>query len=150
MKNNLTEEVKKELTEFLLYTTPNGDVKVEIFLHNENIWLTQKRMAELFGCSVDNISLHLKNIFKSNELNPDAVIEEFSATASDGKRYKTKCYNLDAILSIGYRVNSSRATQFRIWATQRLKEYVIKGFSMDDDRLKNGRYFLKVKQKYIR
>jgi hypothetical protein len=131
----------KDLTEFLLYTTPSGDVKVEIFFYDENIWLTQKRMAELFGCSIDNISLHLKNIFKSGELESNLVIEEYSTTAPDGKKYKIKYYNLDAILSVGYRVNSREATHFRIWATQRLKEYIIKGFSIDDDRLKNGRYF---------
>lgn len=133
--------IKDELTEFLLYVSPNGDVKVDAFLHNENIWLTQKLIASLFGCSADNVSLHLKNIFKSDELQENSVTEEFSATASDGKNYKTKFYNLDAILSVGYRVNSSQATQFRIWASKILKEYIIKGFAMDDDRLKNGRFF---------
>jgi len=127
-------------TEFLLYTTPNGKVKVEIFLHNENIWLTQKLIALLFDCSTDNVSLHLKNIFESNELQEKSVTEEFSVTASDGKKYKTKHYNLDAIISVGYRVNSSNATQFRIWATERLKEYIIKGFTMDDERLKTPNY----------
>src|SRR3990167_1622400 len=124
-------------TEFLLYTTPNGKVKVEIFLHNENIWLTQKLIALLFDCSADNVSLHLKNIFGSNELREESVTEEFSVTANDGKKYKTKHYNLDAIISVGYRVNSTNATLFRIWATERLKEYIIKGFTMDDERLKN-------------
>lgn len=124
-------------TEFLLYTTPNGKVKVEIFLHDENIWLTQKLIALLFDCSVDNVSLHLKNIFESNELQEKSVTEEISVTASDGKKYKTKHYNLDAIISVGYRVNSAHATLFRIWATERLKEYIIKGFTMDDERLKN-------------
>ncbi len=103
----------KDLTEFLLYTTPSGDVKVEIFFYDENIWLTQKRMAELFGCSIDNISLHLKNIFKSGELDSNLVIEEYSTTAPDGKTYKVKYYNLDAILSVGYRVNSREATTRR-------------------------------------
>jgi len=130
-----------QFTEFLLYTTPNGKVKVEIFLHNENIWLSQKLIASLFDCSVDNVSLHLKNIFESGELQEDAVTEEFSITASDGKKYKTRHYNLDAIISVGYRVNSAQATRFRIWATERLREYIIKGFTIDDDRLKNGRYF---------
>lgn len=124
-------------TEFLLYTTPNGKVRVEIFLHDENIWLTQKLIALLFDCSSDNVSLHLKNIFESGELDEQAVTEEFSVTASDGKKYRTKHYNLDAIISVGYRVNSAKATQFRIWATERLREYIIKGFTMDDDRLKN-------------
>ena len=127
-------------TEFLLYTTPNGKVKVEIFLHNENIWLTQKLIALLFDCSIDNVSLHLKNIFESNELQEKAVTEEFSVTASDAKKYKTKHYNLDAIISVGYRVNSANATLFRIWATERLKEYIIKGFTMDDERLKTPNY----------
>ncbi len=123
--------------EFLLYTAPNGKVSVEIFLHNETIWLTQKTLSEIFDCSVDNVSLHLKNIFDDGELFPEAVIEEFSITASDGKKYKTKHYNLDAIIAVGYRVNSKRATHFRMWATSILKEYMIKGFVMDDHRLKN-------------
>ena len=106
-------------------------------MHDENIWLTQKLIALLFGCSADNVSLHLKNIFESNELQEKSVAEEFSVTASDGKKYKTKHYNLDAIISIGYRVNSTNATLFRMWATERLKEYIIKGFTMDDERLKN-------------
>lgn len=131
--------LNNSFTEFLLYTTPNGKVKVEIFLHNENIWLTQKLIALLFDCSSDNVSLHLKNIFESAELREDSVTEEFSATAGDGKKYKTKHYNLDAIISVGYRVNSAQATQFRIWATERLKEYIIKGFTMDDERLKDPR-----------
>ena len=128
---------QNSFTEFLLYTTPNGKVKVDIFLHNENIWLTQKLIALLFDCSTDNVSLHLKNIFESAELQENSVTEEFSVTAGDGKKYKTKHYNLDAIISVGYRVNSTKATQFRIWATERLKEYIIKGFTMDDERLKN-------------
>lgn len=127
-------------TEFLLYTTPNGKVKVEIFLHNENIWLSQKLIASLFDCSIDNVSLHLKNIFESGELQENSVTEEFSITASDGKKYKTKHYNLDAIISVGYRVNSAKATLFRIWATERLREYIIKGFTMDDERLKTPNY----------
>ena len=139
MKNNQIIK-QNSFTEFLLYTTPNGKVKVEIFLHNENIWLTQKLIASLFNCSTDNVSLHLKNIFESNELQEKSVTEEFSVTASDGKKYKTKHYNLDAIISVGYRVNSSNATQFRIWATERLKEYIIKGFTMDDERLKTPNY----------
>jgi len=128
-------------TEFLLYTTPNGKVKVEIFFHNENIWLTQKRIAELFGIDRTVITKHLKNIFESGELEGDSVSANFAHTAEDGKKYQTKFYNLDTVISVGYRVNSSQATQFRIWATDRLKEYIIKGFAMDDERLKNGRYF---------
>lgn len=132
---------KEELNKFLLYTAPSGDIKVEVMFEDETIWATQKLIALLFGCSTDNVSLHLKNIFESAELQENSVTEEFSVTASDGKKYKTKHYNLDAIISVGYRVNSSQATQFRIWATEKLKEYIIKGFTMDDERLKNGRYF---------
>lgn len=128
-------------TEFLLYVTPNGKVKVEIFLHNENVWLSQKLIASLFDCSVDNVSLHLKNIFEVGELQEKSVTEEFSITASDGKKYKTRHYNLDAIISVGYRVNSTKATLFRIWATERLREYIIKGFTMDDERLKDPNGF---------
>ncbi len=130
-----------EFSEFLLYTTPNGDVKVEIFFHNENVWLTQKRMSELFNVKVPAISKHLKNIFKGGELEENSVISILETTAEDGKNYQTKYYNLDAIISVGYRVNSAQATQFRIWATNLLREFMIKGFIMDDDRLKNGRYF---------
>jgi len=137
--NNLT--IKDELTEFLLYSTPTSNVKVEIFMHNETVWLPQKRMAELFGVQRPAITKHLKNIFESGELEEDAVSSILEHTAEDGKNYQTKHYNLDAILSVGYRVNSSKATQFRIWATKILKEYIIKGFAMDDDRLKNGHYF---------
>ncbi len=127
-------------TKFLLYTTPNGKIEVEIFLHDENIWLTQKLIAKLFHCSVDNVSLHLKNIFESGELKEVSVVEDFSITANDGKKYKTKHYDLNAIISVGYRVNSRMATQFRIWATERLKEYIIKGFTMNDERLKDPNY----------
>ena len=133
--------LKDELTEFLLYTTASSEVKVEIFMHNESVWLSQKRIAELFGVQRPAISKHLKNIFKSGELEEDAVSSILEHTAEDGKNYQTKYYNLDAILSVGYRVNSSQATQFRIWATKVLRDYIIKGFAMDDDRLKNGRHF---------
>jgi len=132
---------KEEKSEFLLYTTPNGDVKVEIFFHGENVWLTQKRMAELFDTTKQNISQHLNNIFKEDELEKDSVVKKFFTTASDGKEYKTKFYNLDAIIAVGYRVNSRKATQFRQWATERLKEFVIKGFVLDDRRLKNGKKY---------
>ena len=135
MTNELTP--KDEVTDFLIYTTPEGNVKVEAFLHNENIWLTQKRMAELFGVDVRTVSEHLQNIFKSGELEEKSVIRNFRTTASDNKNYEVKFYNLDAILSVGYRVNSRQATLFRIWASKVLKEYIIKGFAMDDERLKN-------------
>ncbi len=138
-KNKL--QIKDELTEFLLYTTPDGKVKVEIFFHNENIWLTQKRMAELFGVQRPAITKHLNNIFNDGELDANSVCSILEHTAEDGKKYQIKYYDLDAIISVGYRVNSSQATQFRIWATARLKEFLIKGFILDDDRLKNGTYF---------
>jgi len=132
---------KEETTEFLLYTSPKGGIKVEVFLHKENIWLTQDRMAELFDVQRPAITKHLMNIFESGELDEKSVSSILEHTASDGKKYKTKFYNLDVIISVGYRVNSSRATQFRIWATKILKEYILKGFTLDDERLKNGRYF---------
>ena len=124
---------------FLIYKSEEEDVSVDAVVKDESIWLSQKGMAELFGCSADNISLHLKNIFADGELSRDAVAEKISATAADGKNYLTQFYNLDAIISVGYRVNSRRATHFRIWATQVLKEYMIKGFVLDDDRLKQGK-----------
>ena len=136
--------IRDELSEFILYTTPNGDVKVEIFFHNENVWLTQKRMAELFGVGIPAISKHLDNIYSEGELEKPATISILETVQHEGKRQvkrKLEYYNLDAILSVGYRVNSGQATQFRIWATKILKEYMIKGFTIDDERLKNGHYF---------
>lgn len=105
--------------EILLYTTPNGKVKMEVFLRNETIWLTQQRIADLFGVDRSVITKHLRNIFLSNELSEDSVRAKIAHTASDGKNYKTQFYNLDAIISVGYRVNSQQATHFRIWATER-------------------------------
>ena len=135
--------------QIVIFKTEDEKVSVNARLENDTIWLTQKSMAELFGCSSDNISLHLKNIFNEGELNKDSVTEKISATASDGKNYPTQFYNLDAIISVGYRVNSQRATQFRIWATNILKEYIRKGFALDDERLKdNGsRYFKELIQR---
>lgn len=130
--------MEENFKKFILYTTPNGEVRVDVLVENEMLWLSQKAMAVLFNCSVDNISLHLKNIFESSELNENSVTEVYSITASDGKNYKVKHYNLDAIISVGYRVNSTKATQFRIWATQTLKEFIVKGFVLDDNRLKQG------------
>ena len=125
-------------TNFLLYTSNTGDVKVEVFLKDETVWLTQKAMSELFGVQIPAVNKHLKNIFESGELEENSVISILETTASDGKTYKIKYYNLDAIISVGYRVNSYQATQFRIWATRTLKEYIIKGFVLDDERLKQG------------
>jgi hypothetical protein len=137
MKKNRQIAKQNSFTEFLLYTTPDGKVKVEIFLRDENVWLTQAKIAELFDIDCSVITKHLKNIFESGELQEDSVCANFAHTAADSKTYQTKFYNLDAIISVGYRVNSQRATHFRIWATQGLKEYIIKGFAMDDERLKN-------------
>lgn len=123
---------------FILYNAPSGDVTLKVLLQNETIWLTQKMMAELFDVGVPAINKHLSNIFESNELEENSVISILETTASDGKNYKTKFYNLDAVISVGYRVNSAKATQFRIWATKTLKEYIIKGFVLDDNRLKQG------------
>ena len=135
---------KDTLTDFLLYTAPSGDIKIEAFLHNENIWLTQNRIAELFCVTKSTISEHFANIFESGELNRSATVRNFRTVQNEGNREVTRnleFYNLDAILSVGYRVNSIQATQFRIWATKTLKEYIIKGFAMDDSRLKNGKFF---------
>ena len=137
MKKNKQIAKQNSFTEFLLYTTPNGKVKVEIFLRDETVWLTQEKIAQLFGVQRPAITKHLKNIFESGELQENSVSSILEHTADDGKKYQTKFYNLDAIISVGYRVNSQRATHFRIWATQVLKEYIIKGFAMDDERLKN-------------
>lgn len=123
--------------ELVIYPGKDGRLRVEARLHDESLWLTQKQMAELFGVSVPTINEHIKNIFQDNELQEEAVIRKFRITASDGKRYLTGFYHLDAIISVGYRVNSVRATQFRQWATQVLREYIVKGFAMDDERLKN-------------
>lgn len=130
-----------ENAEILLYGTDNGAVKVDVLYRDENFWLTQKRMAELFGVGVPAVSKHLKNIFETRELEEDRVVSILKTTAADGKTYRTRYYNLDAIIAVGYRVNSRQATQFRIWATQTLKEFIIKGFVLDDERLKQGQRF---------
>ena len=140
--NKLT--TRDQTTEFLLYTAPNGAIKVEVLLSNETIWLTQKRMAELFGVGVAAISKHLDNIYESGELQREATLSILETVQQEGARQvarKLEYFNLDAVISVGYRVNSAQATQFRIWATQLIKEYIIKGFAMDDERLKNGRFF---------
>jgi hypothetical protein len=133
--------MSKEL-QFLMYNTPEENVSVNAVIKDETIWLTQKAMAELFDCTTDNISLHLKNIYADGELDESSTTEEFSIVQQEGSRKvkrKIKFYNLDAIISVGYRVNSRKATHFRIWATGVLKEYMIKGFAMDDERLKQGK-----------
>ncbi len=137
----MTKELTTNEAEFLLYTSPSGEIKVDVFFHNENIWLTQKKMAELFDVDRTVITKHLKNIFDGGELIENSVSAKFAHTAADGKSYQTIYYNLDAIISVGYRVNSTKATQFRMWATQKLREFILKGFVLDDERLKNGNYF---------
>ncbi|CAG0998945.1 hypothetical protein FLAV_02807 [Flavobacteriales bacterium] len=127
--------------DIIFYTTPQGNVSIEVFYNNDTFWLTQKAMAELFGVKVPAISKHLSNIFETNELEEISVISILETTASDGKNYKTSYYSLDAIIAVGYRVNSHQATQFRIWATKTLKEFIIKGFVLDDERLKQGKRF---------
>ena len=123
-----------ETREILFYKTDNGDVRVEILLYQENLWLTQAKMAELFEVQKAAISKHLKNIFESGELLEESVVSKMETTASDGKRYNINYYNLDAIIAVGYRVNSRKATMFRIWANRILKEFIIKGYVMDDER----------------
>ena len=132
MKNNLPAK-----GEFLLYQTDDGQVKIDVRLEHETIWLTQQMMADLFQTTKQNIGQHLKNVFAEGELFQDSVVKKFFTTAADGKQYKTNFYNLDAVLSVGYRVKSLIATRFRIWATERLKEYIVKGFVLNDERLKN-------------
>ena len=128
-------------TKFLIYDNPDGKVRVDVFVQDETVWLTQKAMSELFGTTPQNITLHLKNIFESEELQENSTCKEILQVQIEGNRQVSrnqKFYNLDAIISVGYRVNSTKATQFRIWATQTLKEYIIKGFVLDDERLKQG------------
>lgn len=124
---------------FLLYNAPDGEVRIEVALEDETVWLTQKAMAELFGIEVQTINYHLKEVFKSGELVEDSVIRKIRITAADGKKYLTNFYNLDAIISVGYRVNSIQATHFRKWATKTLREFLVKGFVLDDERLKQGK-----------
>ncbi len=137
--NNLEEK-----NNLLIYKNKEGNIIVDAIYKDETLWLSQKGMSKVFDCSTDNISLHLKNIFKDKELEENLVTEESSITASDGKKYKTKMYNLDAIIAVGYRVNSKKATEFRIWATKIIKEYMIKGFALNDERfIKGNKYDMK-------
>lgn len=131
-------------SQIIIYQTEDGNTQIDVRLENDTVWLNQAQMVELFQTSKQNISLHVINIFKEGELREDSVVKEYLTTAADGKKYRNKYYNLDVIISVGYRVKSHRGTQFRIWATQRLKEYIIKGFTLDDERLKAAgqiRYF---------
>jgi len=127
-------------SQIIIYQTEDGKTRVEVRFEHENVWLTQKLIAELFQTTVANINIHLKNIFQSRELDPDSVIKDFLITASDNKKYKTKMYGLEVIVAVGFRVNSVRGVLFRQWANDHLREYIIKGFTMDDARLKQGGY----------
>ncbi len=124
-------------SQFLVYVAEDGRVKIDVRLEDETVWLTQQHMADLFRTTKQNVGQHLKNIFSEGELAENSVVKKFFTTAADGKKYKTNFYNLDAIISVGYRIKSHVATRFRIWATQRLREYIVKGFVLDDERLKN-------------
>jgi len=136
-KDNLPQ--KNTTAQFLIFTAETGNPKIEVRIEGEMVWLTQKLMAELFDVSVPTINEHLKNIFETVELKEDSVVRKFLITATDGKEYETLHYNLDVVIAVGYRVNSKRATDFRIWATKVLREFIIKGFALDDERLKQGR-----------
>jgi hypothetical protein len=138
-------------SQIVIYQTADGQARVNVHFENETAWLSQKLMAELFDIAISTTNEHLKNIFNTKELEENSVIRNFRITAEDGKEYTTKHYNLDVIIALGYRVNSKRATQFRIWATARLRDYIIKGFAMDDERMKQGgqraRYFEELLQR---
>ncbi len=131
----------EKFSNFVIFQTATGKVNIDVFFQNGTLWLTQKKMAELFEKGRTTITEHLKNIFNEGELDEDSVCRDFRHTAEDGKSYKTKYYNLKAITAVGYRVNSHRATEFRKWATDILHEYIIKGFAMDDERLKQVKHF---------
>jgi len=144
-------ENKENKSELIIYQTEDGQTKLQVKMEDETVWLTQDQMAELFDKGRTTITEHIHNTFKEGELDENAVCREFRRTGSDGKEYVVKHYNLDVIISVGYRVKSLRGTQFRIWATQRLKEYIVKGFTLDDERLKQGgqkaRYFQELLQR---
>ena len=146
MNNDLTNSQNN----IIIYTTDDGQVRIEVRLEDENVWLTQNAMAELFDTTRNNITMHIKNIFTEGELEEKSVSKESLLTAKDGKNYNTKFYKLDVIISVGYRVKSIRGTQFRIWANKLIKEYLIKGYNLDSDRMKNnggGVYFEELLEK---
>lgn len=139
---SMTELVNNSLSSnILLYKTAQGEARIEVIFNSETFWMSQKRMADLYNVDISTVNYHLKEIFKSGELTESSVIRKIPITAGDGKDYNTLVYNLDAIIAVGYRVNSYQATQFRIWATSVLKEFIIKGYTLDDERLKQGRHF---------
>jgi hypothetical protein len=137
----MSKELVPQNNELIIYSTPDGTIRVEVTYQEETFWLTQKQIARLFGVDVRTVNEHLKRIFSSGELQPDSVIRKIRITAADGKNYLTNFYSLDAIIAVGYRVNSYQATQFRIWATATLREFIIKGFVLDDERLKLNKRF---------
>ena len=137
----MNENIEPKEGKILFYKAEDGNINLGVLFSGETVWLTQAQMAELFGKTKQNISLHINNIFTEGELDKDSVVKEYLTTANDGKKYKTKYYNLDVIISVGYRVKSIQGTQFRIWATKTLREFIIKGFVLDDERLKNGVHF---------
>ncbi len=143
MSTPKTIQIRNSTAEFLVFTKQAGENSIEVRVEDETVWLTQKLIAALFDVDVRTISEHLQNILKNNELNETLVVRKFRITASDGKQYQTNCYNLDAIISVGYRVNSLRATQFRQWATGVLRDFAIRGYVLDRERLKNGQFFSK-------
>lgn len=138
--SNKNFEIRNSTAEFLTFVATGKEDGIQVLYKDETVWATQKAMATLFDCSTDNIGLHLKNIFKSGELIEDSVTEKISATAADGKNYLTKFYNLDAIISVGYRVNSIRATQFRQWCTYVIRQFAIRGYIVDKKRMENGSF----------
>ena len=140
--DNIQHEIFKEKSPFVFYESDNGAIKVQVLLGDETIWASQQGMADIFDIESNTVTYHLGNIFSSNELTEESVARNIRVTASDNKNYNVKFYNLDAIISVGYRVNSYKATQFRKWATTVLKEYLIKGFAINDDRLKQGNQLL--------
>ena len=145
MEDNLIEDNK-----IIMYKTDDGQIEIEVQFEDENVWISQKSMAKLFDTTKQNISLHIKNIFNEHELEENSVVKENLTTAIDGKKYKTKVYNLDLIISVGYRVKSIRGTQFRIWANKLIKNYLIKGYNLDENRFKNngsGTYFEELLEK---
>ncbi len=125
-------------SDFILYTSTDGEVRVDVFVNEETVWLTQKAMQELFDRAKSTVSEHISNVFSEGELEENQVVRKFRTTAEDGKDYETTYYNLDVIISVGYRIKSQKGTQFRIWATKTLKEFIVKGFALDDKRLKQG------------
>ena len=140
MSKNDKLQIRNSTFEFLIFTSQSGESTIEVRVQDDSVWLTQNLLAELFQTTKQNVSLHLKNIFQNGELDENSVVKDFLTTASDGKNYKTKFYNLEAIISIGYRINSQRATAFRQWATSVLKDYAIRGYVIDKKRMENGAF----------